>query len=40
MMNIVNAVPITHPKIPLILGFIAKSGDADLKKLLMKTKIM
>lgn len=36
----INLIPQNHPKIPLIVGFISKSGDNDLKKMLLKSKAL
>ncbi len=36
----INSVPLNHPKAPLLVGFIAKNGDANLKKQLLKSKLM
>ena len=36
----INSVPLNHPKIPLIVGFISKSGDSELKKLLFKCPLL
>lgn len=36
----INSVPLSHPKAPLLLGFVAKSGDPELKKLLLQSKLL